>query len=85
VGIPPQYLMRDGVCKHSSVRLPNLIVDWEFGPHATLLKEERREGVVGRGENNAPTKSGEMGNESRGLKEEWKTKHSGHMKWKRRL
>jgi hypothetical protein len=42
--------MRDGVCKHSSVRLPDLTTDWEFGPHMTLLKEARREGVVGRGE-----------------------------------
>jgi hypothetical protein len=24
-------------------------VDWEFEPHATLLKEVRKEGVVGRG------------------------------------
>jgi hypothetical protein len=39
--------MRDGVCKNSSVKLPNLTADWEIGPHATLLKEMRREGVVG--------------------------------------
>jgi hypothetical protein len=42
--------MRDGVCKHSFVRLPDLTVVWEFRPHTTLLKEARREGVVGRGE-----------------------------------
>jgi hypothetical protein len=64
--------MRDGVCKHSSVRLPDLTADWEFGPHATLLKEARREGVVGRGKKNVPAKSGETGSESRGFKEEWK-------------
>jgi hypothetical protein len=23
--------------------------DWEFGPHAILLRKERKEGVVGRG------------------------------------
>jgi hypothetical protein len=63
--------MRDGVCKHSSVRLPDLTADWEFGPHATLLKEARREGVVGRGKN-TPAKSAETGSESRGFKEEWK-------------
>ena len=45
--------MRDGVCKNSSVRLPDLTADWEFGPHATLLKEARREGAVGRGEEHA--------------------------------
>ena len=47
MGRPPQELISDGACKHSSVRLLDLIVDWEFGPHATLLKEARRKGVVG--------------------------------------
>ena len=73
------------MCKHSFVRLPDLIDEWEFGPHVTLLKEARREDVVGRGEKNTPTKSGETGNESWGFKEEWKNKHSGHRKWQIRL
>ena len=63
MGRPPQELMRDGVCKHSSIRLPDLTTDWEFGPHTTLLKEARREGVVGRREN-TPAKSAETGSES---------------------
>ena len=71
MGRPPQELMRDGVCKHSSIRLPNLIADWEFSPHATPLKETRREGVVGGGKN-ASAKSAETGSESRGFKEQMK-------------
>jgi hypothetical protein len=67
---PTQELMRDGVCKHSSTRLPYLTVDWEIGPHMTLLKEARREGVVGKGEKNAHVKSIETENESRGFKKE---------------
>jgi hypothetical protein len=63
--------MRDGVCKHSSIRLPDLTVDWEFGQHATLLKEARREGVVSRGKNML-MKSAETASEPRGFNEEWK-------------
>jgi hypothetical protein len=64
--------MRDGVCKHSSVRLPDLTADWEF--RATRDPAERGEkGRCGgeRGEN-TPAKSAETGSESRGFKEEWK-------------
>jgi hypothetical protein len=71
VGRSPQELMRDGVCKHSSVRLSDLTADWEFGSHATLLKEARREGGVGRGKN-TPAKSAEMRSESQGFKEVWR-------------
>jgi hypothetical protein len=50
-----------------------------------LLKEVRKEGVVGRGRNNTPAKSAETGSESQGFKEDSKTKCSGYMKWKRRF
>jgi hypothetical protein len=46
----------DGV-EHPYVRLSDLTKDWEFEPYATLLKKERKEGVVGRGR---PAKSVEM-------------------------
>jgi hypothetical protein len=55
--------MRDGVCNHSFIRLPNFTIDWEFEPHMTMLKEARREGLVGRGENTV-AKSAEKGIES---------------------
>jgi hypothetical protein len=42
-------------------------VGWEFEPHTTLLKEVRKEGVVGRGR---PVKSAETRGESLGFKEE---------------
>jgi hypothetical protein len=44
-----------------------LTAGWEFEPHTTLLKEARKEGVVGRGR---PAKSAEMRGESLGFKEE---------------
>jgi hypothetical protein len=40
---------------------------WGFEPHATLLKEARKEGVVGRGR---PTKSAETRGESLGFRKE---------------
>ena len=71
MGRPPQELMRDGVCNNSSIRIPDLTADWEFGPHVTVLKESRREAMVGRGKNML-AKSAEMRRESPGLNEEWK-------------
>ena len=47
MGRTPRELIRDGVCKHSSVMVSDLTIDGEFGPHVTLLKEARREGVGG--------------------------------------
>jgi hypothetical protein len=44
-----------------------LTAGWGFQPHATLLKEARKGGVVGR---RRPTKSEKMRGESLGLKEE---------------
>jgi hypothetical protein len=61
-----------------------LTTDWEFEPHSTLLKEVRKEGVAGK-RKNMPAKSAEMGSESRGFKEDSKTKHSGYRKWQRRF
>jgi hypothetical protein len=55
VGRPPQELMRDGA-EHPSVRLLDLTIDPEFGPHTILLRKVRKEGVVGRGR---PAKSAE--------------------------
>jgi hypothetical protein len=49
VGRPPQELMRDGA-EHPSVRLSDLTTDWGFGPHTILLRKERKEGMVDRGE-----------------------------------
>jgi hypothetical protein len=49
VGRPPQELMRDGA-EHPSVRLSDLTMDWGFRPHTILLRKERKEGVVDRGE-----------------------------------
>jgi len=49
-----------------------------------LLKEVRNEGVVGK-RKNMPAKNAEMGSESRGFKEDSKTKRSGYRKWQRRF
>jgi hypothetical protein len=50
-------------------------VGWEFKPHATLFKEARKEGVLGRGR---PAKSAETIGEALGFKEELENKCSSH-------
>jgi hypothetical protein len=65
--------------------LPDLTTDWEFEPHATWLKEERKDGVAGRGKKNTHAKSTKTRSEYRGFKEDLKTKRSRYMKWQRRF
>jgi hypothetical protein len=83
VGRPPQELMRGwGITLIRKASRP----DRGLGIRATHdLAERGEKGRCGGQRKNTPAKSAETGSESRGFKEDSKTKRSGYRKWQRRF